>query len=129
VITLRRCIIVAAVLLTACSSTGTRSGSGSSSDQNRLTNQEIREVDPNLTLLEVINRVRPQWLTRHGGTPLQEASDVVVYRDDIRMGGRDALREIRMDIVTSVRYLSASEATGRYGLNHQHGAILVTTHR
>lgn len=82
-----------------------------------------------MTLFELLNRIRPQWLTRHGGTMLQEQSDVVIYRDDIKMGGRDALKEIRLDIVTSVRYLSASEATGRFGLNHQHGAILVTTRR
>ena len=125
---LRRCCLIALSVLAACTS-GNRAQSGASSDQSRLSNQEIRAADPNLTLFELVSRTRPQWLARHGGTPLQLQSDVVVYRDDIRMGGREALRDIRLDIVTSVRYLNASEATGRFGLNHQHGAILVTTHR
>jgi hypothetical protein len=73
--------------------------------------------------------VRPQWLTRPRGTALQNQADVVVYRDDVRVGGTEALRDIRLDIVLLARYMTAPEATGRFGLNHQHGAILVSTRR
>ena len=128
--TLRRCLVLsAAAFLCACSTNSNRAQGVSQRDQARLSADDVRRADPNLTLFEFVSRERPQWLTRQGSTPLQVQSDVVVYRDDIRVGGRDALREIRMDIVSSVRYLTASEATGRFGLNHQHGAILVSTRR
>lgn len=128
--TLRRTLILsAAALIGACSSNPNRVPTGDTRDQTRLTAADIQAADPNLTLYELISRVRPQWLTRRPGTQLQGQMDVVVYRDDIRAGGTEALREIRLDIVSQVRYLTGPEATGRYGLNHPHGAIVVTTRR
>jgi hypothetical protein len=122
-------LIAAAAFFCACSTNPNRAPTGDRQDQTRITSAQIRSADPNLTLFDLISRERPQWLTKHGGTPLQDQSDVVVYRDDIRVGGPTTLGDIRLDIVSSVRYLTASEATGRFGLNHQHGAILVSTRR
>ena len=127
---LRRGLIVsAAALLCACASNPDRAKAGDRRDQTRLSAADIRSADPNLTLFDLISRVRPQWLTRRPGTALQGTLDVVVYRDDVRAGGTDALKDIRLDIVDSVRFLTGTEATGRFGLNHPHGAILVSTHR
>ena len=127
---LRRWIVLSvAAVLCACSTRANRPPGGGGEDQTRLTTTEIRNADPNLTLYDLINRTRPQWLVRRAGTSLQNQFDVAVYRDDIRVGGREVLTEIRLDIVVSARYLTASEATNRFGLNHPHGAILVTTRR
>ena len=82
------------------------------------------------TLYDHIRRVQPQWLSPRGPTTLAQAErEVVVYRDGVRVGGVSTLQEITTDIVESVRYLSGPEASGRYGLDHQHGAILVTTRK
>ena len=82
------------------------------------------------TLYDHIRRVQPQWLSPRGPTTLAQAErEVVVYRDGVRVGGVSALRDMTTDIVDSVRYLSGPEASGRYGLDHQHGAILVTTRK
>ena len=127
---IRRCLVLsAASLFVACSTSPSRVAAGDTRDQTRLTAADIQAADPNLTLYELISRVRPQWLSRRPGTQLQGQLDVVVYRDDIRAGESEALREIRLDIVSQVRYLTGPEATGRYGLNHPHGAIVVTTRR
>ena len=125
----RGLIISAAAILCACAANPDRAKSGDRRDQTRLSGSDIRSADPNLTLFDLVSRVRPQWLTKRPGTSLQGQTDVVVYRDDIRAGGPEALKEIRLDIVDSVRFLAGPEATGRFGLNHQHGAILVSTHR
>ena len=125
----QRFFMLAAVSLWACSTNASSPATGGQRDQSRLSAADIQAADPNLTLYELVSRLRPQWLTRRPGTALQGQMDVVVYRDDIRAGGPEALREIRLDIVSQVRYLTGPEATGRYGLNHPHGAIVVTTRR
>lgn len=125
----RRLLVLAAASIAACSTNPNRAATGSQRDQTRLTAADIQAADPNLTLYDLISRTRPQWLTKRPGTALQDQMDIVVYRDDIRAGGPQALQEIRLDIVAQVRYLTGPEATGRYGLNHPHGAIVVTTRR
>jgi hypothetical protein len=125
----RNVVMAAAALLCACSVRGNRDPSGGGTDQTRLTAAEIRNADPSLTLFDLISRTRPQWLTKRPGTQLQNQFDVAIYRDGIRVGGPETLRELRLDIVVDARYLTASEATSRFGLNHPHGAILVTTRR
>ena len=128
--TLRRyAILLAAAFMCACAANSNRASGRDRSDQSRITAAEVRSADPNLTLFDLISRTRPTWLVKRAGTAVQGQTNVVVYRDDIRVGGPETLREIRLDIVASVRYLTASEASGRFGLNHQHGAILVTTLR
>ncbi len=128
-ITRRGLVVALAGFLSACTIGPGRVGGGGTRDQTQLTAADIQAADPNLTLHELISRTRPQWLTRRPGTPLEGQMSVVIYRDDIPVGGPEALHEIRLDIVNQVRYLSGPEATGRYGLNHPHGAIVVTTHR
>ncbi len=127
---LRRWLVLSVVaLLCACSTRANREPGGGGEDPARLSTAELRGADQSLTLFDFVNRTRPQWLTRRTGTALQNQFDVAVYRDDVRVGGREALSDLRVDIVVSARYLTASEATNRFGLNHPHGAILVTTRR
>lgn len=82
--------------------------------------------------LEVVRRLRPKWLsTRNfaaspsGGA--LNAQDVQVYLDNIHQGGAASLTRINVDLIGEMRYLTGSEASARFGLNHQNGAILVTT--
>jgi hypothetical protein len=51
----------------------------------------------------------------------------VVYLDGVRVGTLDELRRLRADAVAEMEYLSPSDATNRFGTNHDTGAILVTT--
>jgi hypothetical protein len=52
---------------------------------------------------------------------------VAVYLDGVRVGGLDELRRLRADTVALMEYMSPSDATNRFGTNHDYGAILVTT--
>ena len=50
-----------------------------------------------------------------------------VYVNGARLaGGVERLKQIRTESVLHIRYLSSIDATTRYGLGHQNGAILVT---
>ena len=68
---------------------------------------------------------------RSGGITVNQTAeimegDIVVYVNDVRMGGPEALQNVGAEAVVAIRYLDAAQAA-RYGTGHQHGAILVTT--
>jgi hypothetical protein len=83
-----------------------------------------------LTAWDLIQRLRPAMLRprtvalrgRTGG-PVSP----VAYRDGIRLTDLQALRTIARDEVYEIRFLSAAEATTRWGIGHASGAILVVT--
>ena len=116
----------ALVFIAGCASTG---GSGSSGgSRTSLTAEDLR-TETAQTLEDAIRQLRPQWLQTRGVTSMNNQGDIVVYQDGNRMGGREVLRGIPVTVVESVRFLSAGEATTRYGTGHAHGAIVVTTRR
>jgi hypothetical protein len=53
----------------------------------------------------------------------------IVYIDDIKQPGVDDLKSVRAGEVKEIRYLTGTEASGRYGQGHEGGAILVKTNR
>jgi hypothetical protein len=50
-----------------------------------------------------------------------------VYLDGVRVGHVEELRRMRVDVIARMEYMSPSDATNRFGTNHDSGAILVTT--
>lgn len=118
-----------AILLTlaACASGQRTGGTSERRNTNILVGEELH-TQPGITLFDQIRRVRPNWLTPRTATSLTPG-EVIVYRDGQRMGGVAQLRDITVDVVESVQFLSGPEAASRFGLDHQHGAILVTTRR
>ena len=115
------------LLITACASggqgAGTDSGSGGAR-RDRITADDIAGVVED-NAYDVISRLRPQWLRRRGRAPLP-----AVFRDNMRVGtDTEALRSIRLENVLELRYLSASDATMRWGTGFAGGAILIVTRR
>jgi hypothetical protein len=117
----------------AASSAPTRAVRGSA---NRITEQEIA-AGSYQTALDVIENLRPT-MTRPRASSLTSSSgssgvsedrsasvNVVVYMDDIRLGDLASLRTIPAQQVREIRYISATEATTRWGTGHGSGAIQV----
>jgi hypothetical protein len=69
--------------------------------------------------------LRPRYLTTR-----RSDADIapVVYLNNLRLGTPDQLSTMPADGVTEVRWLSAIDATTRYGTGHAGGAILVFTY-
>jgi hypothetical protein len=126
--TLRRCFtLIAAAGLVACAARPGQDGPRERRDQNVLTPAEL-QTEAGRTLYDHIRRVRPQWLEVRAPTALAGASaGLIIYRDGVRIGGVDTLRDMVTDLVESARFLTGPEAQSRVGLDHQYGAILVTT--
>ena len=109
-----------------CASTSSPSRRTASRDTRLLTAEEIRQSSA-ANMYEVIRAYRPEWLIKRGQTSINLEGDIVVYVDNVALGGPESLRSIDVQSVQSARFMTASEAQMRYGVGHMHGAIVVTT--
>lgn len=118
-------LTLAAAGACAGSPSTTQAGSAARRESSTMVTQEELVATRTMNVYDAIQRLRPQWLTssrvRRGGSgdPLQ------VYLDNNRYGTLESLRSLSIGGVQEVRFLSASEATNRYGTGHTGGAILV----
>jgi hypothetical protein len=100
-------------------------------DENLITREELATASVS-NLFDAIRQLRPRWMERGAPTAMrgpQYQGGLVVYVDRVREGGTDALRNIPLGLVQSVRYLTASQAQGEFGLDNIQGAIQVVTQR
>ncbi len=120
-------LLLAALAACASGGSGASDVPAPSRDRNVITEDELRTA-PGSSLYDVVRALRPEWLRRNPAMVRPEAEgDIVVYMDRARMGGPNALVQIRPSAVAMVRYYSASEAAGEFGPGHLYGAIAVTT--
>ena len=79
--------------------------------------------------LQAIQLLRPDWLRSRGSAASISGgvSEVVVYLNGQRFGGPEALSQFQPTALKEARYMSASEATNRFGTGHNSGAILLRT--
>jgi hypothetical protein len=115
-----RVLLLAGLLLVgACISTSrpaSRSG-----DPNRITAEEL-EPYVHLSAFEAVRQLRPRWIQTR--PPLEPA---VVHVDGSRRGELDVLRRLQAEDIAEMVYLSAADATTRYGTGYRGGVIEVTT--
>ncbi len=99
-----------------------------------LTREQIREVQGARNLHDVVQRLRPRWLTvRAANRSLSgAAAEIVVYENQSFLGGVDALRQLGLAVAYELRYLDGTTAAATLpGLGagrHVAGAIVVITH-
>jgi len=92
-----------------------------------ITQEEIRQRGQYSNLYELVQTMRPRWLRTQGPDSFSSPGQVQVHVDGNRLGGVEALRSLSPSGVTSLRWLNPIDAAARYGLDHGHGAILVST--
>jgi hypothetical protein len=93
-------------------------------DRNRITPEEMTAVDPGMSALQVIQRLRPNWLQGRGATQVRgDEPAVPVYVNNQRTSTPltgHAARDIR-----EMQFLDSINATQRFGTGHTHGAIII----
>ncbi len=126
----RRATFVLVMLLVsgafACATSG--QSSGSRGGRNLITTDELSK-EPSGTLFDAVQRLRPRWLQNRGISSVRamRPTPPQVYVDGSPVGSTGALHSISVSDVETARYLSASDATTRFGTGHDGGAIVVTT--
>jgi hypothetical protein len=124
-------IVGVAALLGASACAGTRSGA-SSRNLNVISAAELEQHRQAgvRDLYELIDRIRPRWLAIRSDRSLQLETIVLVYQNNSRLGGIDALRGYLLTpMITSIRYLDAAQAglLPGAGSAHVEGAIVIVT--
>ena len=111
-----------AVGLTGCASAGGGSSRPAGSSMTRIVRAELAEL-PEMNALQAIERLRRRWLQSRAGDQVQ------LYVDGSRRSNVRDLESIRSTEIEQMEFMSASDATTRYGTGHSGGAILVTSRR
>ena len=107
-----------------------------------LTEEEIRESNT-ANAYELVSTLRNQWLVVRGLHSHTEAAQghgegfqltiqpgadkIIVYLDDVRLGGVAAMKNVSSELLTAARFLDAREATYRFGSGHTNGAIVLSS--
>lgn len=116
-------LAVLALALGGCASTG--GGSGGSFGV--LTREQLVETRQ-ANLYQAVQSLRPQWLRARAQSSLTQASEVTLFLNGSHYGTVEQLRNIPIDAIVDIRYLSASEAAGRFGTQAGNsGSLLVRT--
>ena len=121
------CLVLILGVLSACYPGRATSGSGA--NPNLIGNWELQNL-PDLTALEAIRRLRPNWL-RTGSRPSIAVEgggsrNPRVHLNGVPLQNLNELDQINAVDIREMRYLNGSDATTRFGTGYMNGAILVT---
>ena len=118
--------LVLGLTVAACSGGAGATGSAAAPPRNRdvVTRAQIEALNVG-DAYEVIQRMRRDYLVGRGSGSRQ--SYAVVYVDGVRKTGFDTLRSMRAANIEEIRFVSATDATTRFGTDHGGGAIEIKT--
>jgi len=118
-------LAVAATLLTAGCATAPPGASSSEAD--RITRDQLAGSSTQ-SLYEVVERLRPDWLSSRGPTSLTDFTRTQlpsVYFNGVHMGDASFLRQLRVVDTEELRYWRPGPASARFGMGHPRGVIEV----
>jgi hypothetical protein len=123
----RHSMVLLSLVVAACGGRNPSQDTAPRRERNYIRVTEIQESAHQgiSNVYDLVVKSHPEWLrtvsTGAGGaTPS-------VYLDTQQMGGVSALTSIPLNIVTSVRMMSASETRGELGIYNPAGAIVVSS--
>ena len=122
--TLSLTLLLALGVTWACATTGPQRNSGSGSDRNRITREQL-ETSPSLSAYEAVERFHRDWLFGRSGTVRSDTgrSYPQVFVDGRPYGGIEALHQFTSETIEEIQFISAPDATTRYGTGYPGGII------
>lgn len=102
--------------------------SGGSRESNLITREEIAATQAS-NAYDAIRNLRPMFLRSRGQTTFDPSigQTPIVFVDGQRFGTIETLKSMPVGEVSSIRFLSAADATNRYGTGYTAGVIEVST--
>jgi hypothetical protein len=116
-------LLILAVVLAGCSTNGSGARAGRS---DMITVADLQAAN-STNLYDAVRTIRPNWLRARSPNSLQRQGQVQVYFDDTRVGGVESLRSLPMQGIAYIRWFDPISASSRWGLDHEQGAIYVST--
>lgn len=124
-----RCALLVVVVPLCFGCVKRAGGGGPNTDLELITREQIRELDVR-TAYDAVERLRPRWLTVRGGPrSFRLETEIVVFQDEMYLGGTDALRNIGIDGIYTIRHLDGATASATLpGMQSRHvdGAIVIS---
>ena len=121
-------VLVLAVAGCASSAGGPTESTGGS--PNRLVRADLNAVPQAGTAFQVVQLLRPAWLRTRSSSLVSQSASAEVLVDGMRMpNGLESLRSMPTDGIEMMEFLSAADATTRYGTGFPAGAILINMQR
>ena len=119
-----RRLAMAGLVVVAVGCSGATQPTGQSRDV--ITVADIEKINVS-NAMDVIQRLHPEFLRGRGRNSIAsgDAQYPVVYVDGVRAGELSVLRSIPANDVREIRFVSAADATTRYGTGHTGGVIEV----
>ena len=126
--------LLAVLALVACSSSNaaqkasspagpTPAATAPRASRELITRTQI-EATPAQDAYDLVQRLRPEYLRERGVSSISRGPALpVVYMDGVRRGGPEILKTIRSNEIEEIRFISATDATTRWGTEHTAGAI------
>jgi hypothetical protein len=116
-------------IVAACASGGNSAKTTTSPRTDLLTAAELKGGQWT-NAYDAVRTLRARWLQARGpDTILGKPGEVQVHLDDVRLGGITSLREIPVVDIVYIQFFDPTSAAARWGLDHSHGAIYVSTRR
>jgi hypothetical protein len=92
-----------------------------------LLTEEVIQRGQYQNAYELVLALRSNWLRPRGTDSLNNPGQVMVYRDDVRVGGVESLRAMATMDIVSIEFIDGISAAARWGLDHGNGVIAITT--
>lgn len=122
-------LLVTTVALIACGAGSGPRQEPSPSFANVITREELQQLDVR-NAYDAIERLRPRWLiVRSGVRSFSMETVVAVFQDESYLGNQEALRQLGVEGIYSIRYLDGPTAKASLpglGSMHVQGAIIVS---
>jgi hypothetical protein len=124
---MRHFLVLILLCLSACSPARRGSDFGA---PDRLTEAEIRSSDAG-NVYDLVQQLRPRWLRESTERSLRLDTVILVYQDGVLLGEVAAMRTYPVELVRSMRVLSAAEAgtLPSLGSRHVERVIMISTTR
>jgi hypothetical protein len=123
-----RTVLTLATLAIAAGCGGSAARGDSTPRSNMISYEELEQRATYTNLYDVIEVLRPRWLRTQGpDTFMGQSGEVQVHIDGNWLGSVQTLRSLSPAGVTSIRWLAPIDASARFGLDHSHGAIVIST--
>ena len=115
------------LVLASCGGTAAPAAGGPRRSRDVITQEEMRAAGYT-TAYQAVETLRSNWLRPRGVDTFQgSGGQVQVYMNDTRLGGVENLRAIGVQDVQYIRWYDGISASGRWGLDHAHGVIYVSS--
>lgn len=126
----RRLVLVFFVAATAAACASTGGGDRGNTRMDLITREQIIETGAT-NLFDVVSRLRPRWLQVNSTRSFSMETEVVVFQNDMLLGGPDALKQMTPELAFALEWMDGPKATaslpGLMSGRHIEGAIIVRT--